>query len=142
VEITLPNKQLLFPYRTQEGRLLRRSEVDNHHVFWEKANYKTKKERTFRNMEGLVLPMVITWHSDLHANLRPPQKPSKALMNQIVDYTKELGFEDPYERFRQIAGFVIRLSERHGEVADQAQKIGANLVLQSAFIDKGMVYEN
>jgi len=140
-ELVLPNKQPLYPYRTQEGRVLRRSEVNLHHVFWARREYTSNREKSFRNMAGLILPMAITWHNDLHAQLQPPQKPSRALMDQITGYNESLEFDSPYARFSQMTKFILRLAETTPNIgmADQALKIGTNLMLQEAFVDKGSV---
>lgn len=92
-------------------------------------------------MSGLVLPMVVTWHRDLHAHVKPPQKPSRALMDKITEYNESLEFSGDYARFSQITKFILRLAETTPNIgmADQAQKIGTNLLLQEAFIDKGSV---
>jgi len=92
-------------------------------------------------MAGFVLPMVITWHQELHANVKPPQKPSKQLMDQIAGYNESLEFSNEYARFSQVTKFILRLAETSPNIgmADQAQKIGTNLLLQEAFIDKGSV---
>jgi hypothetical protein len=140
-ELLLPSKHPYHPYITDDGRILRESEVNKHHVFWEKKRYQSKREQYFRNLGGLVIPMVITWHDDLHANLRPPQKPGKRVMDLMTDYITELEFEDPYVRFSQISRFAIRQAESltHYGMANEMQKIGVNMLLQSAFIDKGSV---
>jgi hypothetical protein len=139
-ELLLPNKQALYPYRTQEGRVLRRSEVNRHHVWNERRQYSSNHEKRFRNMAGFVLPMVITWHQDLHANVKPPKKPSRNLMEQIMDFNESLDGSH-YARFSQVTRFILKLAETSQNIgiADQAQKIGTNLLLQEAFIDKGSV---
>jgi hypothetical protein len=62
-------------------------------------------------------------------------------MEQIMEYGEALEFDSPYARFSQITKFVIRTAETTKDIgmADQAQKIGTNLMLQEAFIDKGSV---
>jgi hypothetical protein len=84
--------------------------------------------------------MVITWHDDLHANLKQPRKPHRGLMEDMIDYAKaEKG--NPYLRFARLTRFVIRHAETEisPEKADNAQKIATNLLLQQSFIDKGAV---
>lgn len=59
--------------------------VNKHHVMYERRNYKSKVERRFRNMGGLVVPTLIENHRELHATLRPPKKPRIEMIYDVID---------------------------------------------------------
>lgn len=124
-ELILPNKEVGTRY-------------NKHHVFFEARHYKTHLEQTFRCAGGLVLPLTVEWHNDLHANVKPPQKPSIGLMRDMLDLSRMDG--NDFVKFSRITDFLIRQAETaKPQRADEAHAIATNLLLQQAFIDKGAV---
>ena len=47
-----------------------------HHAIWQRASYKTSSEKRFRTHAGLIVPMRVPAHNELHYRLDPPPKPS------------------------------------------------------------------
>jgi hypothetical protein len=139
-ELLLPSRRIEYTHTTDDGQLLERHSVNLHHAFWKRRDYKTDREKRFRNLKGLVLPLEVKWHRELHANLRPPQKPTVELMDHLIDFSQELD-GDHYVRFAKIAKEIIYIAETSSNygLADIAQSIGSNLLLQTAYIDKGSV---
>lgn len=127
-------------YQLVDGRYAPRQQVNRHHPFWEKGWYTPKEEQNFRNIGGLVLPMWIPPHNEIHAKLSPPPKPSKGLQEQIAEYQR--GLEgDAYEMFYHIAHFIGNIANTawSDERAHEALLISDNLIAQSAYIEQGRV---
>lgn len=125
-------------YRLADGTFAPNRDVNNHHVFFEKRWYRTQAEHRFRNLGGLVIPMHIPVHDDLHARVRPPLKPSPELREQVTEFAHDF-YGDPYEGFEQIATFLgdIANSSWSQERAVEAYLIHDNLIQQQPFIEKG-----
>lgn len=118
-----------------EGRRLP-DNWNRHHVFHSKRWYRHGFERTnFRNHKGLLVPMPIELHKDLHANVPPPPKPLRWMMHQcieVLDATAPTehawGVLAAQEYFYDLAD-----SYRTGE-ADIAHRIANNLSQQLGYI--------
>lgn len=52
--------------------------VDRHHLFWPRADYRTTVEKRFRR--EFQMPINRGVHNEVHANIEPPIKPSRATM--------------------------------------------------------------
>ena len=139
----LPANQTKYAFIDSEMRLLKRNETNLHHAFWERASYSNRLDKIYRNLSGLVLPMVISSHGDLHANVRPPYKPGIELMNAAVDFNRRMldPSDSPYHNFDQMLGFFKETAETSPNVrqAEESWKIASNMTIQAAFIEKGMV---
>lgn len=57
---------------------------DTHHAYWPKTEYRTKLERTFRNLEVNKEEMCRAQHAELHATEQPPEKPTWDFMAGAV----------------------------------------------------------
>jgi hypothetical protein len=130
-----------YRWRNSDGRLLKKSEVNLHHVAHNRAWYKSKVETRYRNMGGFILPMEVSWHDELHASVKPPLKPKRPLMDMAIEYGSFMDSENVYTRFNEFVSFFIDVSNNatRPNVADQALRIGNNLQLQQAFVEKGSV---
>lgn len=140
----IPEKRRVYPFVDQDGRQLRKSEVNFHHAIWERKNYTSKREKLFRSLSGLVLPIMITWHDDLHANLRPPKKVGRILMDAAIDFNEGIDVPDVYDQFEVMTGFFVETAETSPNIgmAEDAHKLAANLILQKPFIDRGRVFQS
>ena len=127
-------------YMTNEGRIVSHRSVNKHHTLWEASKYTTGEERLFRNAGGLVVPLLVSVHADLHADLLPPIKPHKQVRERIYHYSQAIE-GDVYERFRQITEFVgkIAFSSENNMHAEQAYNVYESLTKQSAYIEQGKV---
>ena len=76
------------------------SEYDTHHLYVPRRAYKTKLERTFRNLPCNTVKIDRAVHNYLHT-LPPPQKPSIAVMEHFVRRHKTFQCAC-YERDRKI----------------------------------------
>lgn len=130
-------------YRLTDGTYAPNRDVNNHHVFFEKRWYKSQVEHRFRNLGGLVLPMHVPPHNDLHANIPPPPKPSKQLMERVINFSHDMYGSDAYDEFTQITHFIgdVANSSWSPERADEAFRIHENLVAQSTYIELGRAVE-
>lgn len=52
--------------------------IDTHHLFWPRVDYKTTTEKQFRR--AFQIPLNRGVHNEVHAKLRPPIKPSRVTM--------------------------------------------------------------
>lgn len=127
-------------YRLQDGTYAPHRDVNNHHVFFEKRWYKSQAEHRFRNLGGLVLPMHIPVHDELHANVPPPPKPTPAFREQITEYAHGDYHDGQLEAFFNIAHFIgdVANTSWSTERAQEAYTLHENLMAQAEFIVKGI----
>lgn len=127
-------------YRLSDGAIVPRQQVNRHHPFWEKGWYTPKEDRDFRSIGGLVIPLWIPVHDDIHSNVLPPPKPSKRLQEQVAEYQRSLE-GDVYDQFYQIAHFIGNVANTawSDEKAHEALAINENLIAQSTYIERGRV---
>ncbi len=70
----------------------KRGPGENYHHVWfgeRKRDYHTKEEKDFRNSIGFVFPMIIAHHNELHAQVSPPPKPTKAERIECLQFVKD-----------------------------------------------------
>lgn len=140
--LELAKQQPLYEWETPEGRLVERSSVNRHHVSWANRNYKTQTEKRYRNMAGMVLPLLVTEHRELHAHIKPPPKPSHALMQHAIAFNSAIDMRtDVYGQFEQMIEFFADIGDMSQRVSESktSRAIAANFVLQEAFVSKGQV---
>lgn len=65
---------------------------DRHHLFYESRFYKQGLEQQFRNYKGLVIPIDIEVHRELHTTLYPPLRPTTVNMLGCMDYLDTEGY--------------------------------------------------
>ena len=56
-----------------------------HHLYWPEKDYNTRVERDFRALGENVVAMCREEHDILHATTRPPHKPSRQIMLQVIN---------------------------------------------------------
>jgi hypothetical protein len=125
-------------FMTTDGRLLYKPETNKHHLFWRRDSYRTPTERKFRDTTGLVLRMTIKEHKELHANVRPPEKPNSDLMRDVIHFAR--GLEDfiYYDRYQKIAGYLIGVVENGSDQnANDAAMVLANFEEQDDYLTRG-----
>ena len=107
---------------------------------YEGNRYQDGYSKAFRNLSGLVLPMLVTVHNELHAETFQPIKPCKLLMVDIIQYGNQLDLP-VYDRFQAIVGRFEHLAEHstHLRMSDEAGRIAANLRIQDEYISQGIV---
>lgn len=127
-------------YSTTEGRVLYRAETNRHHTLWKKDWYTgTFEKQQLREMAGLVLQLSIVSHRDLHANVAPPSKPNRNLMQGIYNYNRRLEIPDPYERFEAITEMLGHISLTSGNTRNRedAHALHSNFTDQLVYIREG-----
>lgn len=58
--------------------------INKHHVWFERRDYRTSLDKRFRRYGGFVVPTLVEVHNELHAQVRPPLKPSPDLMRATL----------------------------------------------------------
>ena len=58
--------------------------MDIHHMYYPKSLYRTDAEKSFRNLAGNIMRICRALHDDLHANERPPEKPSRGVIFNAI----------------------------------------------------------
>lgn len=114
-------------------------ETNLHHVMHYRRWYKSNAEKMFRNMSGLVLPLNVGVHNDLHATVPPPPKPSRGMIERITNFAHDQYAGDVFEAFDNIVRFVgdVANSSWSSEVADEAFRLHENLALQGRYVELG-----
>lgn len=99
-------------------------------------DYKTPTERKLRQHRGFVLPVDLSYHSELHANVDPAFKPNAAqasqLLNEIGDF--QLGRGGLYILHRTIELFHVWAGSDSEVMAERATEIAENLEEQSSYL--------
>jgi len=104
-----------------------------HHLFWQRASYKTPLEKRLRNHRLVKTALYQDVHKELHAELLPPPKPNAELICGMLLVLNEL---EPTPRPEIDA--TLALSEYCLERDDRvAQRIGHHLLAQAVFLTEG-----
>jgi hypothetical protein len=110
--------------------------TNNHHVFSERRWYKSPLERKLRQHKGFVIPMEVLAHSELHANLPPPEKPnfqqSQQLLQDIGEF--QLGRGRLYCVYYAIEFFNVMSNSSSEAMAQNALEIAGNLESQVSYM--------
>lgn len=66
---------------------------NNHHVFFERKNYKSPIERRVRNMGAFVLKVNGVDHQELHANVPPPPMLQSEQLHDLHQFMQEHNYD-------------------------------------------------
>ena len=112
-------------------------DVNNHHALWQRAWYKSPIEKCLRTHRGLIVPIQIEVHKELHADIPPPPKPSGRLILGALAMLDELPtriLADP----PQAIGY---LHDHWSRMHDQrANRIAENIGQQLVYIEEGFYH--
>ncbi|MDL2342296.1 MAG: hypothetical protein QFB87_04445 [Patescibacteria group bacterium] len=65
----------------------RRSNVNRHHLGWEKRHWqKNNVLRRLRDHQGMIIPMNLYDHRELHHNLLPPPMPTPGQAEELLSH--------------------------------------------------------
>jgi hypothetical protein len=133
-------------FKDQQGRKLRKSETNTHHVAFYSPDYNkvpSSLEHRYRHIGGFLIRMSIPYHNDLHDNIRrKTPKPNECLMADLVDYDRSLdGRLSNYEKLVKTMGYleVVAATAQVDYDAWDADKLLTHLRSQREFIDPGHV---
>lgn len=111
---------------------------NRHHVYSERRWYRTPLERYVRSHFGMLVPMYVQVHKELHANVPPPPKPNQRLLLMTAKFLDDL----PDSTLANQPQAIRELAQAHLELDDKlAQRIGANMIDQLHFIDQGYYHQ-
>jgi hypothetical protein len=91
-----------------------------------RRDYKTPIERAFRNHHGLVVPVSLEAHAELHANLYPPPKPHRELMLGILNNLEEYNLSNPLDGIEATIDYL------------ETGRIRKHLILQIGYLTLGV----
>lgn len=86
--------------------------VNKHHLWWERKNYGTRREKQLRQLGGFVIPTTVYTHQLLHAQMRPMVKPSFEMQGDIIDFASEI---QPVDRFTVASSTADWLEAQYSE---------------------------
>lgn len=69
---------------------------NSHHIFWERRDYRSKPFNALRQLV-VAKNVLIVQHDELHANLDPPEKPSRPLVWNILNHLEEHDYRQPLD---------------------------------------------
>lgn len=107
---------------------------NRHHCLWARNHYKTSLEKALRNHDGLVVPLLVPIHRELHAHIDPPPKPDKRLIMGSLEFLDDLLLSTLTNEPDTIRAYSEYLFEQKMGLAT---RIGKNLVRQLVYIDRG-----
>ncbi len=128
--------------RVSDGTLLRRCQVNEHHLEWPDKGYNSKTQKDYRKMPGMLLYLCIQNHSELHANLKqPPPRPEHGLMTMAMEFNEALPVGSRYDSFYRMIDFFKGVSDKSQQAsrAEQARRIASHFTAQSPYVRAGMV---
>jgi hypothetical protein len=115
-----------------------------HHLVWERRQYTTPIEKTYRSLGALMVPLHTQVHRDLHHHIPPPPKPSRdamlAVLVHVEDWASSKQQGSP-SSVAKISDFYSTLAER----SDPPERgnnlaIATHLMAQLQFVEKGYYY--
>ncbi len=107
---------------------------NQHHVLWQRTSYRASHEKALRTHRGLVVPMDIGIHKDLHARVPTPPKPDHRLVCGSLEMLDDLPrdvLNNPPETVDAYAEWLME--QKRG----LATRLGKNLLRQAVFIERG-----
>lgn len=111
-------------------------DVNRHHIWYERKNYFTVSEKTLRNLGGFALDIYAPAHRLLHAQMKPMVKPSRYMIDDIIDVAKTI--DNEANRFAILEGTAEHLiSKPYGdyELDIRALRLGRHLIQQRTYFD-------
>lgn len=118
------------------------TEVNTHHVFYQKALYKKRYEKHFRNTPGLVVPTAVAPHNYLHSVLfEGPPKPTRDEMGDLIDYLDDVHPSQKTDRFWGVEAaqrFTIIKEFDNEEETDRYQETRLHLARQIGILSRKM----
>jgi len=109
-----------------------------HHVYSERRWYKTPLEKYVRNHFGMLVPLYLEPHKELHAKTPPPPKPNQRLLLMTAKLLDDL----PNSTLSNQPAVIREVAEAHLHLNDKlAQRIGENFMQQLEFIDAGYYHQ-
>lgn len=107
---------------------------NQHHVLWQRTSYRASHEKALRTHRGLVVPMDIGVHKDLHARVPIPPKPDHRLVCGSLEMLDDL----PRDVLNNPPGTVDAYAEwLMAQKRGLATRLGKNLLRQAVFIERG-----
>ena len=114
--------------------MTRERPFNSHHTFWTRASYKTSLEKALRNHDGLVVPLLVPVHRELHAHIDPPPKPDKRLIISSLEFLDDL----PLSTLTNEPETISALAEHYSSLRNGlATRIGKHLCRQLVYIERG-----
>lgn len=107
---------------------------NRHHALWQRREYTSPLEKAFRQHDGLVVPMYLNAHSELHARVAPPPKLPKIAMENSIYFLDTLDCLD--NPLATITALTDHLADQESGVCTRLAK---NLMRQMIFIEPGIV---
>ena len=133
-------------FKDQEGRKLRKSEVNVHHLAFYSPNYDRNPqglEHQYRHIGAFLIRMTIPSHADLHGAIkRRTPKPHEHFMQEVVNFDRSLPNEfSNYDKLLRVMGFleVTACTSPIDRDAHDAGSLMTHLRSQREFIDPGHV---
>lgn len=131
-------------WQTELGLIVPKDGANRHHVIWDRVDYKTPTEKSFRTIRGFVLRLFLPPHAELHHEVPPPPKVSPSLMSEVIKNNKHVPDTVPfahYVQFNNICNYLeeFTVNTHSDRLAEEADSLVENLRQQQYFIEIGKV---
>lgn len=114
--------------------MTRERPFNSHHSHWNRAWYTTSLEKTLRSHEGLIVPLYLDTHRELHANIDAPPKPNTQTILGALAMLDDL----PQNIISNPPECIATLAEYYGSLRQNtATRLAKNLNRQLGYIEKG-----
>lgn len=126
-------------WETPDGRILYKAETDDHHIFWPRAEQRTRLQRLVRTMGGSILHLAKVSHVELHRELPPPPKANFYLLADIYHHSRRMEYTDQYDVFHQIVDYVglVASASQNQQNVEDASRLHEHLLAQAVFVEEG-----
>lgn len=109
---------------------------NRHHAIFQRRDYLTPLEKAFRQHDGLVVPMYLNAHSELHARVVVPPKLPKIAMENAIYFLDTLDcLENP---LATITALTDHLADQE---SGDCTRLAKNLIRQMVYIEGGYAGE-
>ena len=107
---------------------------DRHHVLFNRRDHERsgRMQRALRRHPGLIIPLPVLVHRELHREVPPVQVPSKDLAGVLIG---ELD-SNPSTGFKAVVDRLGELAAKDGRMSEEAFRISNNLIVQANFIEE------
>ena len=104
-------------------------DTNKHHIWFERRRYRSPLDKQFRQYGGFVVPTLVEVHNELHAQVRPPLKPSPDLMRAVLSHLGE--FDGDHEKILYDTVEFFDSRPRRGDVDEVTlRELSANVLAQ------------
>jgi hypothetical protein len=116
-------------------------ETNKHHFNWVKREWERDSlARRIRNHPGMIIPLDVMVHRDLHNNIEGIRPPIRSLANLMIQNLFQMGQQEPLIALANQTSFLLNLAEDNGRLGDDAYRVADQYLEQQQFLIENKVH--